>query len=235
MKCDEIRDLIDDYHYSELDVEQAAEVAAHLRDCAGCRKELQLLESEAALYDAYAADTLSKLEIPPDMWRRVLAGSVPRPQPALEKPHAGRASWLHAWMPAGSWVRQAVAAVLLMAVSVTGTLLVVDHYRSNEGKRASIAAEATGEKNLDAALESIQRAEQEYIRAIQELNAIVEKQKPNLDPKIVAELQANLALIDNHIATARKAYYAHPKDPELALHMLAAYSSKVELLQDLTS
>jgi hypothetical protein len=81
----------------------------------------------------------------------------------------------------------------------------------------------------------VQRAEQEYLRAIQQLSAVVEKQKSTLDPRVIADLQRNLKLIDEHIAATRNAYYAHPQDPELGLFMLAAYSRKVQLLQDLTS
>ena len=67
------------------------------------------------------------------------------------------------------------------------------------------------------------------------MNAVVEKQKSSLDPRIIAELQTNLKMIDANIVATRKAYYAHPKDTELAFFMLAAYSRKVELLLDLTS
>ena len=67
------------------------------------------------------------------------------------------------------------------------------------------------------------------------LTAVVEKQKSTLDPGIVREIQANLSLVDQHIAATRQAYYAHPADAELAISMLTAYSRKVELLQDLAS
>jgi hypothetical protein len=52
---------------------------------------------------------------------------------------------------------------------------------------------------------------------------------------MIADLQSNLKRIDEHIAATRKAYYARPQDPELGLYMLAAYSRKVQLLQELTS
>ncbi|MBZ5498383.1 MAG: zf-HC2 domain-containing protein [Acidobacteriia bacterium] len=237
MKCDQVRKMIEDYHYEELDERQAAEVAAHLRECGSCRRELDVLEGESRIYEAYAAKAESALEVPPDLWRRAAAGQALRP--AGGKQHSiSPARRLSALLPARAWVRQALAAVLLVAISITGTLILVEHYRVKHmtGSRQEVApAGDTGDASLDAALESIQRAEQEYLKAIRELSVIVEKQKSTLDPRILAELQTNLKLIDDHIAATRKAYYAHPRDAELALYMLAAYNRKVELLQDLTS
>ncbi len=235
MKCDEVARLIEDYHYGELEKSESAQVAAHLRDCASCRQLLAALEREARIFETYAARTERTLEISPVLSRGVLADtSAATP----EARHGGGAHWLSGWVPASSWARQAIAAMLLVAVSVTGTLLMVEHYRSREAlvsRQAAAQAGMPGEKGLEDALQSIQRAEQEYLKAIQQLNAIVEKQKPTLDPRIYAELQVNLRLIDEHIAATRNAYYSHPQDAELALYMLAAYSRKVALLQDLTS
>ena len=235
MKCDQIPRLIEDYHYGELATAEAEEVAAHLRDCATCRQQVAALDSEARMYEAYAVRTESALEVPPDLWKGALEG---REAGSVKTPQTGGARWWSALVPASSLARQAIAAVLLAAISVTGTLLVVGNYRSGESlvtQQAASQAGGSGAKSLENALQSIQRAEQEYLKAIQQLNAVVEKQRPNLDPRIYAELQVNLRLIDEHIAATRNAYYAHPQDAELALYMLAAYSRKVSLLQDLTS
>ncbi len=234
MKCDQIARLIEDYHYGELETKAAAEVTAHLQDCGFCRQQLAALEREAGIYETYAARTERALEVSPDLWKGALEDSAVAMAKARR---TGGVRWLSALLPASFWARQAIAAMLLVAVSVTGTLLIVEHYRSREtlvSQQVAGRAGTSGEKSLEYALQSIQLAEQEYLKAIQQLNAIVEKQKPSLDPRIYAELQVNLRLIDDHIAATRNAYYAHPQDAELALYMLAAYSRKVALLQDLT-
>jgi hypothetical protein len=235
MKCDQVGKLIEDFHDGELSAGHAAEVEAHLRDCETCRQELAVLKREADVYEAYAAGTERALDVSPELWQRALADSSPVAR-------ARRASdglrWLGALVPESRWARQALAAVLLVAISVSATLLIVEHYRSRETgamQQAYGNLGPSGDKSLDAALQSIQRAEQEYLKAIQQLDAIMEKQKPSLDPRIYAEVQVNLKLIDEHIAATRNAYHAHPQDAELALYMLAAYSKKVELLQNLTS
>jgi hypothetical protein len=238
VRCYQVRRVIEDYHYGELEDRQAAKVATHLRACDGCRRELTLLEGEARVYEAYAAKTENALDVAPELWKRAIGGAAP-PLPPADGRNArqSEARWLRAVVPASPWVRQALAAALLVAVSVSATLLIVQRQRAKEtvALQQEYVAAGSSEKSLEAALKSIQRAEQEYLNAIQQLNAIVEKQKPTLDPRLVAELQVNLKMIDEHIAATRKAYYAHPTDADLALLMLAAYSRKVELLQDLTS
>jgi hypothetical protein len=235
MKCDQARKLIEDFHDGELAAGLAAEVEVHLRECKTCCRKLAAIKREAGIYEAYAAGTERALNVPPEMWQRALVEPSPLAQARRAR---GGLDWLGALVPASSWARQAIAAVVLVAISVSATLLIVEHYRAKEIGSMQQAVGNGGpstDKSLDAALKSIERAEQEYLRAIQQLDAIVERQKPSLDPRIYAELQVNLKLIDEHIAATRNAYHAHPQDAELALYMLAAYSRKVELLQNLTS
>ena len=239
MECDQARRNIEDYHFGELDERLAAEVGAHLRTCGDCRRELASLEAESRVYEAYAARTEAALDVHPETWRRVIEGAAaPAKQETRGAAPAGRRGRLNASISAPAWARLALAAVLLVAVSITGTLVLVNHYRAGENgspQSAAVTAGVPANSSLESALKSIQRAEQEYLKAIQELNTIVDKQQSTLDPRLVAEVRANIKLIDDRIALTRRAYYAHPEDAELALYMLAAYSRKVELLQDLTS
>lgn len=240
MRCGQVRRLMEEYHDGELEAQRAAEVAAHVRVCSECRSELSILEAEARIYDAYSASIQQNLEVPAAMQERIVGAVSGSARPAAVGGGRLRArDWPGgAFLPVSPWVRNALAAMLLVAVSVAGTLLTVRHYNAAErasARQQNIEAGSTANLSLDAALQSIQRAEQEYLNAIQILSAVVEREKSTLDPRIVAEFQENLKLIDEHIAATRQAYYAHPKDAELALYMLAAYSRKVELLQDLTS
>jgi len=63
----------------------------------------------------------------------------------------------------------------------------------------------------------------------------VDKQKETLGSGQRAQLERNLAVLDQAIARARQAYHAHPSDPELGFYMLAAYREKVELLEELAT
>ena len=237
MSCYRFRNRIAEYQDGELEERQAAAMEEHLRSCATCRRELAQLESEARVYEAYAARVESALDPSPEVCERAMERAAAQPRPARDEGRpAGRAWGFGAFLPVSSWARQALAAAILVALSVTATLLMVDRYRPDE---AAVPARAeinsSGEKSLDAALRSIQRAEQDYLDAIRVLTAIVEKQKATINPGTLAEYQRNLKMLDEHIAAARSAYYAYPSDPELAFYMLAAYSRKVEMLQDLAS
>jgi hypothetical protein len=234
MKCDRIASLIEDYHYGELEQPESAEVAAHLQACASCRRVLASLERETTLYENYGAAVEKDLGSSPVLRQ----GVQPAPAAAGAGVVPGRRGWRDAMGPGHGWAVQAIAAMVLVAVSVAGTLLYVERRQPAESRisQENVALDVTtGDSSLNEALKSIQRAEQDYLKAIQQLNALVEKQKPSLEPRIYAELQVNLRMIDGHIAATRKAYYAHPQDAELALYMLAAYSKKVALLQDLTT
>jgi hypothetical protein len=237
LSCTHFRKRIEEYQDGELEAGQAAAMEAHLRGCAACRRELALLKSEVRVYEAYADEVESALDPSPEICERAVERASSQSLPALpEGRRAGRTWGWQALLPVSPWVRQALAAVILVAVSVTATLLLVNRHPPNQNALPPQAAiGSSGEDSLDAALRSIQRAEQEYLDAIRVLSAIVEKEKATINPVLLAEFQRNLKSIDEHIAAARGAYYAHPSDPELAFYMLAAYSRKVEMLQDLAS
>jgi len=116
-------------------------------------------------------------------------------------------------------------------------MLVIRHRHATkaitaEGKVSTQAPEGQ-ERDLQSALLSIEKAEQQYIEAIRTLNDIVDKRKASLNPNLVAELERNLKIVNEAIASAHNAYHTPPADPELAHYMLKAYQKKVELLQDL--
>ena len=90
-------------------------------------------------------------------------------------------------------------------------------------------------RSLEAAVRALQRAERDYIDAIQVLSDIVEKRKPTLEARLLKELEQNIRAADASIEATRRAYYSHPSDPYLAQRMLTAYRQKVELLQELVS
>ena len=243
MKCPEVEKLIEDYHYGELDAQLVQEVQAHLADCSRCSASLESLRSEDKMYEDYGRCLNDAIEIGPSMWDRVWAGlaeegRVGRRRP-LGKHLPGWPSGLLQMLPGSAMARQMLFASLLVLISVGGTLLVVHYYHRTEpvaaGTNAAKQLPPADQKDLESALLSIQKAEQEYLNAIRILNGIVDKRKATLDPGLAAELERNLKAIDAGIASTRKAYYAHPADPELAHYMLTAYQKKVELLQELAS
>jgi predicted anti-sigma-YlaC factor YlaD len=94
MRCQEIVSELDAYLTGELDGDASAEVERHLKECAGCRAELELLQKENVIYREYEA----AIDIPVDASERVFASGG--------KPESG----VHWWR----WA--AAAAVLVAAI-----------------------------------------------------------------------------------------------------------------------
>ncbi|HEX4945587.1 MAG TPA: zf-HC2 domain-containing protein [Blastocatellia bacterium] len=81
--------------------------------------------------------------------------------------------------------------------------------------------------------QQIAKATREYQSAIKLLERTIAKRKTQLDEGTVKQFEGSLAMIDASIAASRDALRAHPNDPTAARFLLAAYSKKVELMQEI--
>lgn len=79
----------------------------------------------------------------------------------------------------------------------------------------------------------VARAVREYQGAVKLLERAVDKRKQDLDQNAMAQYEKSLALIDESISASRRALREHPDDPSAARFLLAAYSRKVELMQEI--
>lgn len=244
MSCKDILRHIEDFYYGELDEKTAQEVQSHLRSCQECGRALEDLSAEDKAYQAYAEALDRSLEVSPQIWRRIQAGiGTCKPERGWRHPLGRIVGFLDGILPRSAVVRQAVFAAVIVVLSVGTTLLTVHYYRTREAgiddqhlARTSDRIRYGGSQNgLEAAIRSIQQAERDYNNAIEVLSKIVDKRKPSLDSRFVAELERNLKAIDESIAATRSAYHAHPSDSELAHYMLTAYEKKVELLLEVAS
>jgi hypothetical protein len=74
--------------------------------------------------------------------------------------------------------------------------------------------------------------ERQYERAIAKLNEAINAQAP-LRPSLRVEYEYNLAVIDNAITTTRDVARKNPNDPQATQFMLAAYQSKIDLMNQI--
>ena len=74
--------------------------------------------------------------------------------------------------------------------------------------------------------------ENQYQKAFSQLNEAIKAQAP-LTPSLRFEYEYNLAMIDNAIISTRQLARKNPKDPLAAQAMLAAYQSKIDLMNEL--
>ncbi|MCI0659824.1 MAG: zf-HC2 domain-containing protein [Acidobacteria bacterium] len=79
----------------------------------------------------------------------------------------------------------------------------------------------------------IARTEREYQNAIRLLDQAIARRKDELDPGVIKQYEASLALIDNSIAASRLVLRDHPTDPAARQFLLTAYARKVDLMQDI--
>ncbi len=255
----DVRAVLEDYLDGELEGELSASLQLHFGHCTECKEQLDLMRSEQHLYRNFGESLQRALDPPPGMWpaiRREVLQDKPVRGAAGESVKIGKSRFGFPAFLFGHWLPQAGLAALLVVVSIAGTLLYVQ-YRGKEtpdARSRSMSAPLpsvpfdrpnpdpwkpakgpSGDGGLEAAVQAIQRAEQEYIQAIQLLSAIVDQRKSSLQAELVQEMERNLRSIDESIRATRDAYYSHPRDAYLAQYMLAAYSKKVELLQELAS
>lgn len=79
----------------------------------------------------------------------------------------------------------------------------------------------------------VARAEREYVNAIRLLDRAIAERKGQIDPKVFAQYESSLALIDESIARSRRALHEQPGDAAAGSFLLAAYARKVELMQEI--
>src|SRR5581483_11616170 len=132
---DEFSAMLEDYHYGELDDVTAARVMAHLRGCNQCSSMLAGLEQENNIYQAYADTTERNLEITPAMWENVrsrIAEVAPDSPGLFARLRNSLSSMGAAVLPTSPVMRQVAFAAVIIVISVTGTLLAVKYFQSNQ-------------------------------------------------------------------------------------------------------
>ena len=104
--------------------------------------------------------------------------------------------------------------------------------RKRKALRESQSVNASRAYEADA--RSLSWQEQQYDYAISKLNEAIKIQPP-LRPSLQVEYEYNMAVIDNEIATSRDAARRKPTDLQAAQFMLAAYQSKVDLMNQIAN
>ena len=128
------------------------------------------------------------------------------------------------------WWMLAAASVALVATTALATLQISggDDTPVLAAEKANAPASAGGPPT---ALAAFQPAEQEYERAISDLQTALESRRSELAPQTVATLEANLRIIDQAIRESREALAADPNRPELTEMLTDAYDAKLDVLR----
>lgn len=79
-----------------------------------------------------------------------------------------------------------------------------------------------------------QLIEAQYAPRVEELNALLARERPTLDPATVAIIERNLAVIDRAIAESREALARDPSNPDLRALFRTSQAQRVALLEQAT-
>jgi anti-sigma factor RsiW len=219
-------ELLDDYVEGTLPPHEERGVRRHLMQCDDCRaeeRELRTLLDEAAALPP-------EIQPPVELWEGIAARLEPRSATvalAPEIPVIGprpvrQISW---WMQAAAAIALVVTtSVVTLRIDGAGPPQVAAVQQQPAAQQAAAPAPRT-------ALAAFHPAEQEYQRAIGDLEQMLGQHRDKLAPQTVATLEANLKVIDKAIQESRAALAADPNSRELATMLSKSYDAKLGVLQ----
>ena len=205
-----------------------AELEMHLDECAGCRA---LREDLQRIHDAAAS--LPALEAPDRAWLQI-AGRL-RQEGRIHEIAAPARAWRPNYI---GWL--AAAAAVILAVATTMMLLVprgTAPQTAQTGQPTSPAAaanagNAAAPQSVESAQSAVDAAQQQYEKAIENLEKVARDNAQALDPSTSATIDKNLGIIDQAIADSRAAARAEPTNVAARETLFEALRHKVTLLQD---
>ncbi len=110
------------------------------------------------------------------------------------------------------------------------------HLIKHQHARDIPSAEVIAARYQPSTAETSLPGEQSYLKAIASLSGAIEVEDGNALPSPArAEYKRNLALVDEVIAATRREAIRHPRDTDATEFLLAAYQSKLDLLDTIAS
>jgi anti-sigma factor RsiW len=219
--CAECGERLDGWLQGRLDAAASAEVEAHLRTCATCRRTF---EDARALQDA--ARRITGRGPSDEAWARLAA----RLEPMLARRAAAAAEVQPPLGGARRWRGLALAAML---AAVIGASLFGLHQSFFEEAPAPAAAEVPTPGALVESIEQeLAQAAEHYERAISGLEQVASETDAPIDPQVMATLRENLRIIDEAIDESRAALREEPTSRIAQESLFDAFRRKVALLQD---
>jgi anti-sigma factor RsiW len=194
------------YEAGEGSPEERAAVAAHLRECESCRREV------AWLVDLRGRVEKLPRQVPPvrDLWEGIApqleATIVPLPQRRRIRP-----------------MMLAAAALFLMLVASAAVVLIA---RRNAAPGRQVASGSTGQPAPPAGIPAPGSA-----AALAQLANEVQALERALPPETRALVAHNLELIDAAIRESQAALNANPSNPAIGRMLEARYGQRLLLLQ----
>lgn len=134
-----------------------------------------------------------------------------------------------------TWSQLAVAASLLIAVSVGLTWFVARQPAAQGAPEAVVQAENEPVGSAAGQVQQANFADKQFDAAVTDLESILRDGRDHLDPRTVMVIERNLKTIDDAITQARQALDQDPANPYLNSHLADARRRKLDLLRRVTT
>ena len=211
-----VTERLSDFLDGELEAHEHRAVEQHLAECAECRqveRELRGVLARAAV--AIDDDQRPAQDLWPGIAERIgqgrVAPFVPRRRFSFTLPQL------------------AAAGIALMVLS-GGLVWLATSGHTRQDFPAVVASDAP----MDVAVRTA-GADAQFEGAVEDLEAILARERARLDPQTVRVLEANLQAIDAAIAQSRAALERDPANAFLNSHLAAARQRKLALLRRATA
>lgn len=198
-------DQFEKYETGKID---SREFREHLKICSYCREQEQL--------DTWLMNLSRSLKEPvqsPGVWERI-EHTLTKEEQQRRKPMVLNSK--------RSFVYYALAAVILIAVAVG-----IYFWLIQEKHEPGLLTEA--------ALKKVESREQEYIKAIEELEKKAIPRMANMNIELMLLYRDRLETIDDQIDRCREALSENPANTHIRRYMLAALQDKKETLMELAA
>jgi anti-sigma factor RsiW len=224
MSCERQIDRIQELVDGTLGAIRRSELEQHLAQCDACRALKDDLER---IRDAAAA--LPQLRPPDGAWLQI-AGRLRQEGHVLEAPPRAPRRVSYAWL--------GIAAALVLAAGAS--VMVLFRSAPTPSPVPTATAPATGggandAASVEAAQTAVEAAQEQYEKAIGNLQTIARDHMNQLDPQTSTVIEKNLGIIDQAIAENRAAVKAEPTSVAARETLFEALRQKVSLLQDTIS
>lgn len=191
----------------------------HAEGCASCRRELDLADALSA-----AALTLHREWESPGLWPATVAKIHTLPDTPTPKARF----WT--WRPVTRWHTAAAAAALVLALASATWLGWRVFQPIDQAARPDVARERL---LSDEALLEVERAEAQYIRAIETLTRTAAPKIEAPASPLVVNLRERLLAIDAAIAECRAEIERNRFNAHLRRHLLSIYQEKRRTLEQI--
>ncbi|HEY1470421.1 MAG TPA: hypothetical protein VGF61_15365 [Candidatus Acidoferrum sp.] len=200
--------------------EEWAALEFHASSCAECAKEVRAWKSLSV-----AAEELRDYQEIPALWPRIESALAQQAgQSVAHKPWLERLSF---WRSVPTVWQTALAGALVLLLAVTAGYLVL-HRRPTSGPDV-----VTHNPLLkDSKVAEVERAERDYMKAIDKLAAEAKPQLNAPDSPLMANYREKLMMLDGAIDELRMQAGQNPSNAHLRYQLLSMYQEKQSTLQE---